>query len=247
MDIFRLVDPNGYSVHFRLLPYLERSDLYDRFDISKAYDDRPNSAIREDRVSTFKCPSNPGSAPDSAPDYTSYIASAGGGNPASQNGIFLTAQRYGVIAVRDITDGTTHTAAMTETVAHSITPPGSVLNGRGVVFKTSTQYTIPDQLEGLIRDCTTGAPAPTHRSLGREWISGSLAVTRFVHVLPPNSRSCQNGSLISHGIYSASSNHSGGVNMLFGDGAVHFVSDTVSRAVWTALGTRNGSDDTGSY
>ncbi|MBI2478541.1 MAG: DUF1559 domain-containing protein, partial [Planctomycetia bacterium] len=160
------VDPNGYSVHFRLLPYLESSDLYDRFDLSRAYDDAPNSAIKEHGVNTFTCPSNPGSVPDNVPDYTSYIAAAGGGNPALQNGIFLTAQRYGVIGLADISDGTTHTAAMSETVAHPYTSPGNVLHGRGVVYKTNVQYTIPGQLEGLIHNCTNGDPIPTHRTLG---------------------------------------------------------------------------------
>jgi prepilin-type processing-associated H-X9-DG protein len=38
---------------------------------------------------------------------------------------------------------------------------------------------------------------------------------------------------------SAASAHPGGVNVLFGDGSVRFVKDSVSRATWWALGTRS--------
>lgn len=241
------VDPGGYSVHFRLLPFIEKGELYDRFDLSKAYDDPPNASIHAHGVSIFKCPSNLEDSPLNVPEYTSYIASAGGGNPALQNGLFVNIKRYGVLSSSHATDGTSHTAAVTEAVAHPFSAPGTILYGRGVVFKTMSQYAIPSQLDALIQDCLSGASTPTHRSLGREWISGSLAVTRFIHVLPPNSPSCQNGSLISHGIYTPSSNHAGGVNVVFGDGAVKFVSDEVGRAVWISVGTRSDGDHTGPY
>ncbi|MDR1385132.1 MAG: DUF1559 domain-containing protein, partial [Planctomycetaceae bacterium] len=40
---------------------------------------------------------------------------------------------------------------------------------------------------------------------------------------------------------SARSNHTGGVNAAFGDGSVHFVSETISRSVWRPLGaTKDG-------
>jgi prepilin-type processing-associated H-X9-DG protein len=39
-----------------------------------------------------------------------------------------------------------------------------------------------------------------------------------------------------------SSRHPGGVNTLFGDGAVKFVKDPVNIAIWRALGTRNGGE-----
>jgi prepilin-type processing-associated H-X9-DG protein len=39
-----------------------------------------------------------------------------------------------------------------------------------------------------------------------------------------------------------SSAHPGGVNVLFGDGSVHFIKDSVALNVWRALGTRNGGE-----
>jgi prepilin-type processing-associated H-X9-DG protein len=237
----------GYSVHFRLLPYLERNDLYTQFDSSKAYDDPPNFLILKHGVSVFRCPSNANSVRDDLMDYTSYVASAGGGNPANQNGMFVHLKKSELLRNADITDGMSQTAAMTEAVAHARSAPGAVLRGKGVVLKTRTRYSIPSQLELLVQDCLGGSARRTNRTLGREWINGSVAVTRIVHVLPPNRSSCQNSTQINHGIYTPSSNHSGGVNVLFGDGAVRFVDNGISRPVWTALGTRNGNEASTSY
>ncbi len=39
-----------------------------------------------------------------------------------------------------------------------------------------------------------------------------------------------------------SSNHTGGVNFVFGDGSVHFIQDTVDRQVLRAIGTRSGGE-----
>lgn len=40
----------------------------------------------------------------------------------------------------------------------------------------------------------------------------------------------------------ATSNHPGGVNVLFGDGSVHWVKDSVSPVIWRGLGTIAGGE-----
>jgi prepilin-type processing-associated H-X9-DG protein len=40
----------------------------------------------------------------------------------------------------------------------------------------------------------------------------------------------------------AASNHSGGVNVLFGDGSVRFVRDNINRKIWWGLGTVAGNE-----
>ena len=45
----------------------------------------------------------------------------------------------------------------------------------------------------------------------------------------------------------ARSYHTGGVNVGFADGSVHFISQSISQATWTALGSINGSELLGSY
>jgi prepilin-type processing-associated H-X9-DG protein len=41
--------------------------------------------------------------------------------------------------------------------------------------------------------------------------------------------------------------HSGGVNALFMDGSVRFVSNSIPQLTWRALGTRNGGEVVGAY
>ena len=83
-------------------------------------------------------------------------------------------------------------------------------------------------------------------------------------MLPPNSPTCVGpnvGPGIYDGIYSANSYHPGGVNCGFGDGSVHFISQTINTGnlglpevssgtspygVWGALGSINGGEPVGS-
>ena len=45
----------------------------------------------------------------------------------------------------------------------------------------------------------------------------------------------------------ARSRHAGGVNVVFGDGSVHFVANSVDIATWQGLGSMNGGEVLGSY
>lgn len=93
---------------------------------------------------------------------------------------------------------------------------------------------------------------------------GYPAINAVQTILPPNSPSCTtNHDGSARGYYSASSNHSGGVNTLRADGSVFFVSETISCGdqqrdmavssnevtigpspfgVWGALGSLNGGE-----
>jgi prepilin-type processing-associated H-X9-DG protein len=69
--------------------------------------------------------------------------------------------------------------------------------------------------------------------------------------MPPNSRSCarkdggaQLGAAVNDngGAVTASSCHTGGVNVAFVDGGVAFISDDVDPLVWSSYGSRNGGE-----
>jgi prepilin-type processing-associated H-X9-DG protein len=45
----------------------------------------------------------------------------------------------------------------------------------------------------------------------------------------------------------ASSRHPGGVNLLFGDGHVQFISEAIHQATWQALGTIRGGESPGEF
>jgi prepilin-type N-terminal cleavage/methylation domain-containing protein/prepilin-type processing-associated H-X9-DG protein len=84
---------------------------------------------------------------------------------------------------------------------------------------------------------------------------GYPVLTSYMHWTPPNSVPCLNtADLFTNNIFgigpygsaSASSLHSGGVNLCFADGSVHFIKSSVSPQTWWALGTRNGGEVTSS-
>jgi len=61
----------------------------------------------------------------------------------------------------------------------------------------------------------------------------------YQHINPPNTKSCDYGGWGYDGRISASSNHSGGVNVLMLDGTVHFIKSAINYQVWRAIGTRD--------
>ncbi len=80
---------------------------------------------------------------------------------------------------------------------------------------------------------------------GRSWISGwTLAANLYMHVMPINSRNCHlyGGEDDGANIVTASSNHTGGAQVVYADGHVSFVSDNIDHNVWWAIGTRNGGE-----
>ena len=68
---------------------------------------------------------------------------------------------------------------------------------------------------------------------GRLWASGQQMQTHFYTILPPNSPTCRAGSE-EWSLNSASSYHTGGVNVCTVDGSVRFVSDTIDSGNQTA-------------
>jgi len=82
---------------------------------------------------------------------------------------------------------------------------------------------------------------------GRFWITGmyTYAIFNTIHTPNSNNADCMEGGcgeFDCSGIYTASSQHPGGVNALLGDGSVQYYSDSIDRNVWWALGSRAGGE-----
>jgi prepilin-type N-terminal cleavage/methylation domain-containing protein len=98
----------------------------------------------------------------------------------------------------------------------------------------------------------TDRPAPDG-DFSNGWPFAGYSNTQYNHVAPPNwsGYDCGLGSYIADtptegAVVAPRSEHPGVVVVAFGDGHTTTVSDNVDLVVWRAMGTRNGSETTGS-
>jgi prepilin-type processing-associated H-X9-DG protein len=88
--------------------------------------------------------------------------------------------------------------------------------------------------------------------MGATWCIGDMTCTTYNHVSTPNSRTCaaMSSGMMMPGASMAnmsvqlppSSTHPGGVNLVFVDGSVRFIKESIALPVWRALSTRNGGE-----
>lgn len=163
------------------------------------------------------------------------------------------------ISVRDVTDGLSNTAAVSERRINSLrviagpfgdmldyspTTPESLLSYCG--SNTGTPRTLPF----WVHYCgSVNVPDPTYTKVhGRSWMSGwTFAANTYLHVMPINRRNCHlyGGEGYGMNMATPSSPHAGGVHVLFGDGRVVFVNESIDMRVWWAIGSRNGGEASG--
>lgn len=233
----------------------------------------PNAAAAATVVQAFLCPSDGATGAnhvvmgDANPASDNYAANAGWPVMASGvNGERATPGKYnglvsltnpggradwhdrGPVRIRNVTDGTSNTAAVAERLiqaAGSLDEVESSENRRLSFHVTSSSArTLPEM-------AAAGQPGATHADgrdsafVGRAWISGwSPTGPTYMHLMTPNTNHCHFNSADKNGnvAITPSSNHPGGVHVLLADGHVHFVNDDVDQETWWAMGSRDGGD-----
>jgi prepilin-type processing-associated H-X9-DG protein len=103
----------------------------------------------------------------------------------------------------------------------------------------------------------------THTS----WAEGIGIYTAVTFVFPPNTivsyfnpadgqtydvdyeygKDLVPSATIEYAALTARSYHRDGVNALFMDGSIHFITNSIAQATWRALGTRNGGEPVGDF
>ncbi len=171
---------------------------------------------------------------------------AGSVDPLSKRGVFTQALRnkteiYNTMG--SISDGTSNTIGIAEAITGEI--KAKAVKGNVVVVSTTDLRTNP------LVACGSGVLEPNDRSSYLNTLpviensrTQRLADARCFHaffntVNTPNSPSCANANNdgdTNYGVYSASSNHTGGVNVGLMDGSVQFVSETINN-VTSGLGS----------
>jgi prepilin-type N-terminal cleavage/methylation domain-containing protein/prepilin-type processing-associated H-X9-DG protein len=263
----------SWSALAQMNPYLEQTNIYNAMDLTQPiYDPTNNYFITTKNqfavsqlVKIFLCPSDNGQSVVNSGDYgmtqigpTNYAVCVGTGttngvapfgSPLNSDGMFMGLKTNKIGAV---TDGLSNTAAMSES-----------LLGQGTEAATGTTPPAPGDPKYVfgyigfgtpISDAACAAPTTWNGSQRRGfmWASGEMRCASYNHYYPPNSSKfdCINNdgtTITAFGWRAARSNHTGGVNVLFGDGSVHFISNSVDLTTWRSLATRSGGEVVGNY
>jgi len=223
----------GWGWGAYLLPYLEQEPLYRRIDFSKDIAHPANAEARETSVKVFLCPA------DSPPNTTvtvsdgagnpicdvafgNYVGMAGvyevSGYPDTGNGSPGVLLRNSRTRVTDITDGSSNTLFVGE---------------RAWVWRGKVRSPVTTWV-GAVTNAVI--PQTLNPALGFE-VEGVMVLT--------NSGSVEEGRVpnnpLDH-VEDANSNHSNGVNFLFGDGSVRSIPNTIAPVVWVGMTTRAGGE-----
>jgi len=162
-------------------------------------------------------------------------------------GFFGGQWRYGSFG--SLADGSSNTVAFTERAVNESSPlnPSKEIKGSlaGGLDITSEGTIIPTECTAQKLGAKEFSNDPVrYGNNGMSYGNGYYSNSAFMTILPPNSPSCSSGASNSYEyaaavmILSATSNHTGGVNIGMGDGSVQFVSDTIN-ARTTGLGTND--------
>ncbi len=234
---------NGYSPHAALLPHLDRAPLYNalNFQIHEALATFENLTAQETVISTFLCPTDFG--PPDLKGGTNYAGNNGVG--FDQTGVYLNgpfcSPSSSAISPRHVTDGASTTAAMAEWLLGA---PYGTRDSRRTTFQPQV-VSGPGAFERFYKGChdIDVRNAPLSGVIkGSNWLQGGFGSTAYNHALLMNDHSCSNGGGLAEGAWTAGSQHSGGLNILFVDGHVSFLKDTISLPAWRAIGTMNGKE-----
>jgi len=188
-----------------------------------------------------------------------FAHGTGWNNPTPGTGYYPGT--LGPIGIQAITDGTSNTALISERLAGYGGLAGTVavnsIYAERFIFPTGVAVTVDAGAAGgadalsFLQTCnalpgTTTTPASNSVYNGGLWdaLNGSDSYsTGYFQWNTPNKLSCyaSNGSAdggFFRDMITASSNHAGGVNVLFCDGSVHFIKNSISPQTWWAMGSR---------
>ncbi len=237
------------SAQSQMLGYLEQGQVYNAINFNLQPNNAVNATALNTSINSFLCPSDGNASRTS--NWNSYMASEGDTAtpyPANTTGLFAQLSCYGI---RDILDGSSNTVAFSEKLVGQ--SGNNLYRGNGVNVASITGVADAEQNPGQVTSdlvaCTTAFRSGTAIVTlgGQNWLYGATSITLFNTIVPPNStqyawancRANCSGCWPDGSYYiNASSNHSGGSNVLMGDGSVRFVKSTIALNIWWSLGTR---------
>jgi prepilin-type N-terminal cleavage/methylation domain-containing protein/prepilin-type processing-associated H-X9-DG protein len=248
----------SWSIHGRLLPYLEQRSAYGQVDLGVDWHQQVETGVTFMRMPAFLCPSEPKDhyrTKDGEPYVAPHTYGFNSGtwlvyDPANGtvgDGAFVVNRGSQTTEFRD---GLSHTLAVAEVKAYQ--PYVRNTNDPGV--------SPPSSSAGL-----AGVSGQLKLTGHTVWPDGRIHHSGVTTVFTPNARvsylwdgteydidfnSQQEGKSANRVTYAAvtsRSHHFGQVNVLFMDGSVRSIADGIDAATWRALGTRRGGEVVGEY
>ncbi len=250
---------DSWSIHGRLLPFLEEGHAQNLVDLAVDWHDQVNTGIPFLRISTYMCPSEPNDSyrwKDGAPyvgphtygfnlgAWLIYDPVTGRGG----DGAFIVDRG---VRLAEFTDGLARTLAVAEVKAYqpyirNTSDPGSNIP-ESVVFAAS--HTGELKLGPAVSQNTGHTVWPDGRA-HHSGITTTFAPNTFVPYYAGQTTydvdftSQQEGRSAIRATYAAitsRSHHIGIVNVLMADGSVRSLKDNIARQTWRAMGSRGGN------
>jgi prepilin-type N-terminal cleavage/methylation domain-containing protein len=259
-----LTGNNGsWSIHGRILPYLEQNAAYDRVRLDVAWDAQLASGVPQMRIPTYVCPSDPNDAvrtKNAAPYVYPQTYGFNFGtwlvwNPATGRGGDGAFYVNSNTRPASFIDGMSNTLCAAEVRAFTSYFRNTADPGPAVPAS-------PDAIAGLASGAQFKLGPKTNDNTGHtEWCDGRVHHSGVTTVFTPNTvvpyvhtdglsydvdyNSLQEGKSTTQPTYAAvtaRSYHPGVVDASLMDGSVRPVSETIELDVWRALGTRAGGE-----
>lgn len=257
------IDTQGrcFSAYAHLLPYLEAETLFSQINFNANPEDAVNGPVLDQTIPFFLCPSDGRRKLQGTSAVHNYPLNTGTTYPLSPRnatGTPVTGVYFenSAVGFRDLLDGSSQTVCISETIKSeggpSIWDGVSRTNGFVLTAGNDNLYNGPP-LTDYASQCH-GSGLLLQQTRGSRWLYGAPGHSMYNHLRAPNDRDvdCRGG--IPHSIktdalwralslnVAARSRHPGGVNALFCDGHVQFVSNSIQLATWQALGSRDSGD-----
>lgn len=193
--------------------------------------------------------------------YSFLTGTTSPGGPGTTNQFSGPFASYSICAtIARITDGTSNTVAFGEVVTgqgayaggfDNLKPSSSFANSAtnasgaaGGVASPHTDYNNCVKTGGITPTNVLAATAGDW-PIGAAYWWGRSGQTRYNHVMTPNTYNCGFGGANSDSdddAITASSRHPGGVNLVFCDGSVRFIKNSVATTVWWGVSTMAGGE-----
>ncbi|HWL09654.1 MAG TPA: DUF1559 domain-containing protein [Planctomicrobium sp.] len=235
--------PNGFAWGTMLLPYLDQAPLYNRLRTDRPCWDPVNEEFVTAKLPAFICPSatnsdGPALIKRDADTVlarfglSTYVANAGQDEPWAYTEVDLSPRATGPlyrnsrIRASSVTDGLSNTVFIGEHV-----PLLSYKTWVGVHPEASVCHNNPDVFPAATFACDGAATLVNVHS------GPAAGEEDLIH--PPNSP-------LSH-VCQMYSQHTGGCNVLLGDGSVRFISQFIHQPTWAALSSCAGGEVIGEF